>query len=121
MNKRDKKVVKSCMKFKAKPRRIKLQKLKRSNKVKISHKAHDNVYKLVFKEPEIFLDFLKDFIPIDILKSIRPEDITDVTERFLPLFSENKDSDTVKKIRLKGDEPLFVISILEHENKVVRP
>jgi len=29
----------------------------------------------------------------------------------LPLFSDNKDSDTVKRINLGGDEPLFVIGM----------
>jgi hypothetical protein len=51
-------------------------------------------------------------------KNIEPSDIEDISERFLPLFSDNKDSDTVKRIRLKNDSPFFVISIVEHESKV---
>ena len=82
------------------------------------HKLKDNVYKLIFGEPEMFVEFLKSFIPIELLKEVKPEDIEDITERFLPLFSENKDSDTIKRIRLIGDKPLFVISIIEHESEV---
>jgi len=82
------------------------------------HKLKDNAYKLIFGEPEMFVDFLKNFIPIDILRHVKPEDIEDITERFLPLFSDNKDSDTVKKVRLQGDKPLFVIGIIEHESEV---
>ncbi|MCL2069491.1 MAG: hypothetical protein FWH19_00715, partial [Treponema sp.] len=43
----------------------------------------------------------------------KPEDIEDISERFLPLFQENRDADTVKRINLKGPTPLFVIAILE--------
>jgi hypothetical protein len=50
---------------------------------------------------------------------LKPEDIKDITPRHLPLFLDNKDSDTVKRINLDGgDEPLFVISIVEHESQV---
>jgi len=53
------------------------------------HKLKDNAYKLVFSEPEMFLEFLNSFIPINLLKKIKPEDIEDITERFLPLFTDN--------------------------------
>jgi hypothetical protein len=67
----------------------------------------------------MFAEFLRDFIPIGILKNVRPEDIEDISERFLPLFQEARDSDTVKRINLKdGGGPLFVITIVEHESKV---
>jgi len=82
------------------------------------HKAKDSSFKVVFGEPELFVEFLRDYIPIDILKDISPADIEDMTERYLPLFQDSKDSDTVKRINLKGKTPLFVIAILEHESQV---
>ena len=82
------------------------------------HNAKDNSFKRILAEPELFVDFIKDYVRIDFLKDITPEDIEDMTERFLPLFQENKDSDTVKKINLKGNVPLFVIAIVEHESQV---
>ena len=82
------------------------------------HKAKDNSLKLVLGDPFLFIEFLRDFIHIDILSDVSPEDITDITERFLPLFQDNKDSDTVKRIMLKGDVPLYVIAIVEHESQV---
>ena len=81
----------------------------------------DNIYKKVFGEPQIFAEFLDGYVPVDILKNLKPEDIEDVTPRHLPLFLDNKDSDTVKRINLNLDgngEPLFVISIVEHESEV---
>jgi hypothetical protein len=88
------------------------------SKRKTVHKIKDNLYKTIFSEPELFLEFLENFIPLDIFKNIRPENIEDVSERFLPLFSDNKDSDTVKRINLSDDKQLFVISIVEHESEV---
>jgi len=79
----------------------------------------DNIYKKIFGEPQIFTEFLNDFIPIDILKGLNPQDIKDITPRHLPLFLDNKDSDTVKQINLGDDaDPLYVISIVEHESSV---
>ena len=39
------------------------------------HKAVDNSFKLIFGDHRLFSDFLKDFIHIDILKDVKPEDI----------------------------------------------
>jgi hypothetical protein len=78
----------------------------------------DNCFKLVLGNHQLLVQFLQDFIPIDALKDIKPEDIEDVKERYIPLFQENRDSDTVKRINLKEHPPLFVIAIVEHESRV---
>ena len=78
----------------------------------------DNIYKKVFEQSELFIDFLENFVSIDILKNLSPDKIDDISTRHLPLFTDNKDSDTIKKITLDNDENIFVISILEHESKV---
>jgi hypothetical protein len=83
----------------------------------LPHKVKDNIFKTVFGEPRLFVEFLENFVAIDILKNITPDDIEDISERYIPLFSDNKDSDTVKRIKLRGED-LFVISILEHESEV---
>ena len=82
------------------------------------HNAADNSFKLIFDDHRLFADFLRDFINIDILKNVKPEDIEDMRERFLPLFEESRDADTVKRINLKDNTPCFVIAILEHESQV---
>ena len=82
------------------------------------HNAADNSFKLIFGDHRLFSDFLKDFINIDVLKDVKPEDIEDISERFLPLFQENRDADTVKRINLKGSTPIFVIAILEQQSHV---
>jgi hypothetical protein len=80
--------------------------------------AKDNSFKQILGNNQLFAEFLRDFIPIDILKNVAPEDIEDVKERYTPLFQESRESDTVKRIRLKNQSPLFVIAIVEHESGV---
>ncbi len=80
-------------------------------------KVRDTAFKKVLEEPELFIQFLKGFVEIDLLKGIKAEDVEDVSERFLPLISENKDGDTIKRIKIKGQgEPLYVIGIIEHQS-----
>jgi hypothetical protein len=78
----------------------------------------DTSLKLILENHELFAQFLHDFIPIGILKNVKPEDIEDLSERFLPLDQEKRDADTVKRIRLKNNPPLFVIALVEHESNV---
>ena len=54
---------------------------------------------------------------IELLKDVKPEDIEDISERFLPLWQEGRDSDSVKKVYLKGQE-VYVIAVIEHQSKV---
>jgi predicted transposase/invertase (TIGR01784 family) len=83
------------------------------------HNARDNSFKLIFGNHELFAQFLRDFVPIDILKHVTAEDIQDESERLVPLSQDSRDSDTLKRVHLKsGGEPLFVIAVLEHESKV---
>jgi hypothetical protein len=82
------------------------------------HNIKDNSFKIILGDHQLFAEFLKDFIPISLLKDVLPEDIEDLTERFLPLFQNHRDSDTIKKVNLRGSTPLFVIAIVEHESTV---
>jgi len=82
------------------------------------HNAADNSFKVIFNDHRLFADFLRDFIHIEVLNDVGPEDIEDMRERFLPLFQESRDSDTVKRVNLKGNTPFFVIAMLEHESQV---
>ena len=74
----------------------------------------DSGAKLIFKDPILCAEFLRGYVDVDILKDVQPEDIS---ERFIPMWQEERDSDSVKKIHLK-DTSLFVIAIVEHQSKV---
>ncbi len=77
----------------------------------------DNNFKDVFKNKQLFCEFVKSFINIDLLKDITPDDIEDISERFITAFNENRDSDTIKKIKLK-DNSYCVLCLLEHQSSV---
>ena len=77
----------------------------------------DSGAKLIFKDPILCAEFLRGYVDVDILKDVRPEDIEDISERFIPMWQEERDSDSVKRIRVK-DTSLFVIAIVEHQSKV---
>lgn len=80
-------------------------------------KVRDNGAKLIFDDPVLCAEFLRGYVDIDLLKNVQPEDIEDISERFLPLWQEGRDSDSVKKIRLPDSE-LFLIAIVEHQSGV---
>ena len=84
----------------------------------VIHKAKDNSVKSILAEPELFAEFLRNFIPIDILKDVAPANIEDISERLISLVSEQKDGDTIKRVNLNDGKSLFVIAIVEHESKV---
>ena len=82
-----------------------------------NHNAKDNGAKLIFDNPILCAQFLKGYVDIELLKDVKPEDIEDVSERFLPLFQEGRDSDSVKKIHLKK-QSIYLLTVIEHQSKV---
>lgn len=84
-------------------------------------KVKDSGAKLIFDNPILCAQFLRGYTDLDILKNVQPEDIEDVSERFLWMWQENRESDSVKKVRLKevpGIETIFIITLIEHQSKV---
>lgn len=84
-------------------------------------KIKDIGAKLIFRDPVLCAQFLRGYTDIELLKDVQPEDIEDITEQFLPLLQEARDSDSVKKIHLKGNsdiDTLYVIALIEHQTKV---
>ncbi len=92
-------------------------------------KLQDSSSKLIFGDNILSSQFFRDYADMEILKKIQPEDIEDVSERYVPLYSTERESDTVKKVNisrylsLHGDDnklnlPLYIISLIEHKTKV---
>jgi len=77
----------------------------------------DNAAKLMLDDPILCAEFLRGYVDIDMLKDVQPEDIEDISERFLPLWQEGRDSDCVKKI-CKNGMSFYVIAIIEHQSNV---
>ncbi|MFP3089973.1 Rpn family recombination-promoting nuclease/putative transposase [Treponema sp. TIM-1] len=82
------------------------------------HNSKDNSFKIILGNHALFVQFLKDYVPLELWNDLSPDDIEDVSERFLPLLQNSRDSDTVKRVNLKGQAPFFVIALVEHQSKV---
>ena len=104
----------------------KTEQFKRKNKARTRtiygiRGVKDSGAKLIFDNPILCAQFLRGYTDVDILKNVQPEDIEDVSERFLWMWQENRDSDSVKKIRVAdvpGIETIFLITLIEHQSKV---
>lgn len=84
---------------------------------KISNRqVADSGGKIVFENPTLCSQLLSNYSGIELLKNVKPEDIEDVTERFIPMFTEQRDADVVKKVHL-SDEDVFV-TLIEHKSSV---
>lgn len=83
-------------------------------------KVRDSSGKMIFKDPILCAQFLRDYIDIPMLKNVQPEDIEDETDRFVHIFSEERNSDVVKRIRIQPDNeiPFYFISLIEHKSGV---
>ena len=89
----------------------------------------DNSSKLIFGDNILCAQFLRDYADMDLLRNIRPEDIEDVSERYVPLHSTERESDAVKKVDISRylsipenenslQLPLYIVSLIEHKTKV---
>lgn len=80
-------------------------------------KLADSGGKLIFEEPELCSQLFNDYLDMDILKNIPPDAIKDVTERFIPMFTEERNADVIKEVHLPDDEAIF-IALIEHKSGV---
>ena len=82
-------------------------------------KIQDSSSKIIFGDPIFCAQFLRGYTEIPLLKNVQPEDIEDVSERYVHMFTEERDSDIVKKVKLKNSEmPFYLISLIEHKSSV---
>ncbi len=81
-------------------------------------KYKDHAAKLIFGDPILCARFLKGCVDREIFKNVTPEDIEDISGRFLPFFPEEQNADTVQKIRMDENNTAFLITLLEHPSKI---
>lgn len=95
----------------------KVQKKKKQARV-ANTKVRDSSSKIIFGNAQLCAQFLRNYMDMPILKNVRAEDIEDVSERYVPLFTEERNSDTVKRVKISDEKTLFFISLIEHKTKV---
>lgn len=81
-------------------------------------KPHDSSSKLIFGNPKLCSQFLRNYTDIPLLKNVQAEDIEDVSERYVPMFTEERNADTVKRIKITDNDTLYFISLIEHKSQV---
>ncbi len=88
-------------------------------------RVKDSSAKMIFGDATLCAQFLRGYVDIPMLKDVQPEDIEDVTERYVHMFTEERNSDIVKKIRVHDgiqneneEVPFYLISLIEHKSKV---
>ena len=88
-------------------------------------KYRDSSSKIIFEDPTLCAQFLRGYLNIPLLKNVQPEDIEDVTSRYVHLFTEERNSDVVKKVHIKPKgyalarkTPFYLISLIEHKSNV---
>lgn len=81
-------------------------------------KPRDSSSKLIFGNAELCSQLLRNYMDIPLLKNVRAEDIEDVTERYVPMFTEERNSDTVKRVKISEKNIFYFVSLIEHKTKV---
>ena len=92
-----------------------MQEEAKKNKI-TNRKIADSGGKIVFENPILCSQLLREYSDLEMLKDIKPEDIEDVTERFIPMFMEERDADVVKKVHLNNED--IFIALIEHKSGV---
>lgn len=81
-------------------------------------KSEDNISREMFSEPYLCAQFLRGYTDLPELKDVQPEDIEDMTERFLPLLTTERTADVIKKVHLKENGRFYFVSLIEHKTQV---
>lgn len=91
---------------------------KKQSSIILNRELKDSSSKIIFDDSEWCAQFLNDYVPIFHFGRIYPEDIEDVSEQFVPLFENERNADSVKKINVRNGEPFYLLSIIEHKTQV---
>ena len=96
-----------------------------NNQSQSNTKYRDSSSKIIFEDPTLCAQFLRGYLNIPLLKDVQPEDIEDVTSRYVHLFSEERNSDVVKRVHitpqgnnLAKETQFYLISLIEHKSNV---
>lgn len=84
----------------------------------LNSRVRDSGGKVIFDNHTLCSQFLRDYVDLPYLKDVRPEDIEDVSEQYVTLFAEERDSDRVKRVHIDGGStPFFLVSLIEHKTR----
>ena len=81
----------------------------------------NNTGKVIFEDNNLCCQFLNNYVNLPHFKDVRPEDIEDVSKEFVPLFSNEREADRIKEIKIREGNNItsfFLISLIEHKSNV---
>jgi hypothetical protein len=78
---------------------------------------HDIGYKSLLRNKKTFIEFLRDFVKKDWVKTIKEEDLILVDKEFIAKDYTEKESDIIYKVNIEGKEIILYI-LLELQSKV---
>lgn len=82
----------------------------------LNSQVRDSSSKVIFDNHILCSQFLRDYVNLPYLKDVQPEDIEDVSAQYVTLFAEERNSDIVKRVHIRGeDTPFFLVSLIEHK------
>lgn len=87
-----------------------------SGNIVLNSQVRDSSSKIIFDNHTLCSQFLRDYVDLPYLKDVRPEDIEDVSNQYVSLFAEERNSDRVKRVHISGGRaPFFLVSLIEHK------
>lgn len=93
-----------------------LRKVAEPKDIVLNSQVRDSSSKVIFDDHTLCSQFLRDYVNLPYMKDIRPEDIEDVSEQYVVLFAEERNSDRVKRVHVEGGStPFFLVSLIEHK------
>lgn len=78
----------------------------------------DSGAKVIFGDRTLCSEFLRDYVKLPYCGNVQPEDIVDVSERYVPLFGEERNGDVVKRVNVKDSNSFLFISLIEHKSNM---
>lgn len=82
----------------------------------LNSQVRDSSSKVIFDNHTLCSQFLRDYVDLPYLKDVRPEDIEDVSQQYVTMFAEERNSDRVKRVHIHGGStPFFLVSLIEHK------
>ena len=94
-----------------------------NNVAEHNSKMRDSSGKMIFEDPILCAQFVRGYTDMPIFQNVQPEDIENVSNRYLHMFMEERQSDVVNKIYLRDvssevREPFYLLTLIEHKASI---
>lgn len=89
-----------------------------SSNLVLNPEIKDSGAKVIFGDKTLCSEFLREYVKLPYCENIQPEDIIDVSERYVPFFGEERNGDVIKRVNIKDKNPFFFVSLIEHKSSV---